>query len=198
MKKIPSLFKRQTEGFNRNVYDELTEGTEWVLDSGATATRKYDGTCCLVRQGTVYRRYEVKKDKKPPPGFEPATEIDPNTGKQQGWIAVGDGPNDQYHREALKCYFQQYGHYHIPDGTYELCGPKLQGNPELFANHTLVPHGKDILAGFPTDFDLIRQVLSDMNIEGVVWHHRDGRMAKIKLVDFGLKRRAPEEYLLNQ
>jgi hypothetical protein len=26
------------------------------------------------------------------------------------------------------------------------------------------------------------------NIEGIVWHHPDGRMAKLKLRDFGVKR----------
>jgi hypothetical protein len=29
----------------------------------------------------------------------------------------------------------------------------------------------------------------DHNIEGIVWHHSDGRMVKIKAKDFGIKRR---------
>jgi hypothetical protein len=42
----------------------------------------------------------------------------------------------------------------------------------------------------PRDFDGLRDWLSLVNIEGLVWHHPDGRMAKIKLRDFGLKRPA--------
>jgi hypothetical protein len=30
--------------------------------------------------------------------------------------------------------------------------------------------------------------LAGKDIEGIVWHHSDGRMAKIKLRDFGHKR----------
>jgi hypothetical protein len=34
----------------------------------------------------------------------------------------------------------------------------------------------------------LREWLLDRDIEGLVFHHPDGRMAKIKLRDFGLKR----------
>ncbi len=40
----------------------------------------------------------------------------------------------------------------------------------------------------PRTFDGLREWLTDRNIEGIVFHHEDGRMAKIKLRDFGLKR----------
>jgi hypothetical protein len=40
----------------------------------------------------------------------------------------------------------------------------------------------------PRDFDGLRTWLAGKDIEGIVWHHPDGRMAKIKLRDFGLKR----------
>lgn len=39
----------------------------------------------------------------------------------------------------------------------------------------------------PRDFDGIKAWLTDRQIEGLVWHHDDGRMAKIKRRDFGLK-----------
>jgi len=32
------------------------------------------------------------------------------------------------------------------------------------------------------------QFFKERNIEGIVWHHPDGRMAKIKARDFGIKR----------
>lgn len=35
----------------------------------------------------------------------------------------------------------------------------------------------------------LRSYLANKDIEGIVWHHPDGRMVKIKGKDFGLKRR---------
>lgn len=175
MKKIISLFQRNYEG-DRKVRDELVPGAEWVANGEGLATRKFDGTCCLIRDGVLYRRYEVKKGKQPPEGFEPATERDPNTGKQQGWMKVGDSPSDRYHVEAMD--------NTLPDGTYELCGPKVQGNPEGFQSHVLVPHGKEILKDAPRTYNEIRKYLEDRTIEGIVWHHPDGRMVKIKKRDF--------------
>lgn len=40
----------------------------------------------------------------------------------------------------------------------------------------------------PRDFDGLRAWLDGKDIEGIVFHHPDGRMAKIKLRDFGLRR----------
>lgn len=178
MKKIPTLFVRDVD-LPRRVVTEITPGCEWVINGEGVATRKYDGTCCLVRDGKLFRRYEVKKGKQPPPNFEPATEVDPNTGKQQGWLPVGSGPEDKYHREAFAHPFE--------DGTYELVGPKIQGNPEHLAWHALIPHGRDRLDA-PRDYSGLQQWLQTQDIEGVVWHHPDGRMAKIKAKDFGIKR----------
>ena len=79
----------------------------------------------------------------------------------------------------------------VADGTYELIGPKVQGNPEGSETHALVSHGdlKLILDPQPPrDFDGLRAWMEGQNIEGIVWHHSDGRMAKLKLRDFGLKR----------
>lgn len=179
MKKIISLFQRNYDG-DRLVRDEVVPGAEWVLAGEGTATRKYDGTCCMVRDGKLFKRYEVKKGKQPPENFEPATDVDAKTGKQQGWVPVGDGPDDRWHREAFNP--------SLADGTYELVGPKVQGNPERFANHTLVPHGFETLPRCPRTFAGIKEYLATYDIEGIVWHHPDGRMVKIKAKDFGLKR----------
>lgn len=64
-------------------------------------------------------------------------------------------------------------------------GPKVQGNPEGFAEHTLVRHEAQMtMRGVPRDYDGLRAWLADFDGEGVVWHHPDGRMAKIKVRDF--------------
>lgn len=175
MKKIISLFKRNYES-DFLVRNEVVEGAEWVLNGEGVATRKYDGTCCMIRDGKMYKRYELRKGKIPPIGFEPATDIDDKTGKQQGWVPVGDGPEDQYHREAFD---------HQKDGTYELIGPKVQGNTESCEKHILVAHSDaEKYLDFPRDYEGIKSKLYNMNIEGIVWHHEDGRMVKIKKKDF--------------
>lgn len=181
MKKVISLFQRNYDG-DRLVRDEIVPGAEWVASGEGVATRKFDGTCCLVRAGVLFKRYDAKAGKTPPVGFEPAQEPDGVTGHWPGWLPVGNGPDDARHREA----FANQSAY--PDGTYELIGPKVQGNPERASAHLLVPHGVDVLGDCPRGFDALRIYLAERDIEGVVWHHEDGRMVKIKGKDFGIKR----------
>lgn len=186
MKKIPTLFKRDFENKGA-IIDCVQKGCEWVVAGDGRATVKHDGTCCMIRDGVLYKRYELKHGKKPPMNFEPACEFDENTGKQRGWVPVGDGPEDAYHREGLQWLIDIDGA--IKNGTYELIGPKIQGNPECVNRHILVLHGGVELQDVPVSFKELRDWLAlRNNIEGVVWHHRDGRMAKIKLRDFGIER----------
>lgn len=186
MKKIKSLFKRDYKG-TRKVYNEVVEGCEWVLNGEGVATRKYDGTCCKVEGGKIFKRYDAKNGKPPPPGFIPAQDPDPETGHWPGWVEVSeDDPADQYHVEAFKKMIQASKNFNVPviDGTYELCGPKINGNPEGFDMHILVPHGDAKLADIPCTFEGIKAYLKDRKVEGIVWHHPDGRMCKIKKKDF--------------
>lgn len=186
MKKIISLFQRNYDG-DRKVRDEIVPGAEWVSAGEGVATRKYDGTCCLIRDVKLFKRYEVKSGNTPPPNFEPAGDVDSETGKQQGWVPVGDGPEDRWHREAFADGTKILAR---ADGTYELLGPKIQGNPEHLEMHTLLRHEyAEQLLDAPRTFDAIREYLGTKDIEGIVWHHPDGRMVKIKGKDFGLKRK---------
>jgi len=187
LQKIISLFHRDhgDEHGGSLVRNEIEPGAEWVVAGEGVATRKWDGTCCLVRDHKLYKRYEVKQGKTPPALFEPACEVDPNTGKQQGWVPVGEGPEDRWHREA----WEVVGG--AANGTYELLGPAIQGNPEGCPAHVLVPHGHHILAGVPRDYEGLRTYLSTHRMEGIVWHHLDGRMVKIKAKDFGIKYEPP-------
>ena len=180
MEKIISLFQRNYET-DSMVRDECVLGAEWVLEGEGVPTVKFDGTCCLVRDGKLFKRYEVKQGRVPPPNFEAASDVDPVTGKQQGWVLVTDAPVDQWHREAVVSGMPL-------DGTYELVGPKVQGNPEGYSSHTLVKHGTVLVQANPRDYEGIRSYLTTAGIEGIVWHHLDGRMVKIKARDFGIKR----------
>ena len=184
MKKIISLYKRDYEG-RRKVFDEVVEGAEWVLDGQGVATRKYDGTCVLVEDGKLWKRYEIKKGREAPFGFKPANEPDPITGKQQGWVEVGNGNEDKWHREAVG----DPDKVNLADGTYELIGEKVQGNPENVEGHKLQKHSEaEQYPDFPRTYSEIKDKLEHLGIEGVVWHHPDGRMVKIKKRDFWYER----------
>lgn len=181
MIKIPTIFVRDMSKQPALVTPEWVPGCEWVRDGEGVATEKYDGTSCLVRDGKLYKRRELRQGDTAPAGFE-SLGTDENTGKTVGWVPVGDGPDDKYHREGFE---------RLPsaiDGTYELMGPKVQGNKNRLPAHTLIRHADALVFGdTPRDFDSLKAWLSERLVEGVVWHHPGGRMAKIKRRDFGLK-----------
>lgn len=186
MRKIPTLFKRDFTN-NGVIMPEYTDGTEWVLAGEGVATRKYDGTSTLIRNGKMFKRYELRAGKEAPYGFEIA-DHDEVTGKTMGWVEVGNGNEDKWHREATGGLTEGID---LPDGTYELVGTKVQGNPENIEGHKLVKHSEaEQYPDAPTGFEELKQWLEDKDIEGLVWHHPDGRMVKIKKKDYRLKRPA--------
>lgn len=187
MKKIPTMFVRNPENRSR-VLNQITPGCEWVFAGEGIATRKLDGTCCLLRDGKLFKRREFKLGNAFPTDFELA-DSDPETGKVVGWVPVTDSPEDRWHREAHAALLtaNEAEGMKPPDATYELVGPKVQGNPERCKEHQLVRHSLLVITDVPRTFDVLSEWLS-LDIEGVVFHHPDGRMAKIKGKDFGVKR----------
>lgn len=187
MQKIISLFQRNYDG-DRQVRNEVVPGAEWVINGDGIATRKWDGTCCKIENGQLFKRYDAKKGKTPLVGFIPAQEPDPITGHWPGWLKVGDGPEDKYHLEG---YFNAQAivepDEEIVDGTYELVGPKINSNKDGFDLHTLRRHGAFTIDDAPRTFDELKAWFAGQTIEGIVWHHPDGRMVKIKKKDFGYK-----------
>lgn len=185
MKKIISLFQRNYEG-DRQVRDEVVPGAEWVINGEGIPTRKWDGTCCMIKDGVLYKRYDAKHGKTPPEGFNPAQDPDPVTGHWPGWLKIGHGPEDQWFRIG----FDNTHHDNIQQGgTFELVGPKINGNKDDFHHHILVKHGDCPLEHLdvPRTFAELKTWFADKPIEGIVWHHPDGRMVKIKKKDFGYK-----------
>jgi hypothetical protein len=181
MKKIPTVFKRNPDQM-QEVLPEPNSDCDWVFSGEGVTTRKYDGTCCRIKDGKLWKRREIKKGKPHPYGFELA-DYDKMTGKAVGWVPVNDKKEDRYHREG-------FGAGNWPDGTYELCGPKIQGNPEGYEEHMLVPHLEATrYDNVLRTFEGLQEFLSTMDIEGLVFHHPDGRMAKIKKRDFGQSRK---------
>lgn len=180
MKKIPTIFERDWKKNPKFVTTGPNPKCAWVFAGEGVATIKLDGTSCMVRDGKLFKRREIAQETAVPDHFELVDE-DMTTGKIVGWVPVGNGPEDRYHREAV-----------MPpwDGTYELVGPKVQGNPESLGKHVLIQHGSlKPQAEPPRSFDKLKEWLSRFDMEGLVWHHPDGRMAKIKKRDFGLMRK---------
>lgn len=184
MKKIPTIFKRDANNM-KYVVNEQNPECQWVFDGEGVATRKMDGTCCLVQDGKLFKRREIKAGEPHPSGFA-MTDFDEITGKTVGWMPVdSDDASDKWHIEAFNACSP------LSDGTYELVGPKIQGNPEHYGMHTLLKHSMlEQYPSVPRTFDGIKNWMSGKDIEGLVFHHPDGRMAKIKLRDFGIKRNA--------
>jgi hypothetical protein len=182
VKKIPTMFARDWEGDRRYVLPEITAGCEWVVKGEGTPTRKYDGTCFMFDGDRWWARREVKAGRSAPAGFV-ELQHDEESGKTVGWEPAGQS-------SFAKLYAQAVAETE-PDaegwqpGTYELCGPKVNGNPEGYPTHRLIRHADaDKLDEPPRDFDGLAVWLHAHPYEGIVWHHTDGRMAKIKKRDF--------------
>jgi len=190
MKKIPTIFLRDQKNMSR-VTEERHPDCGWVFDGEGVATVKWDGTSCMIDGAGVWKRREVKNGHPIPSGFV-TVDADEVTGKTVGWMLTGSGPEDRWHREALDQIPRGFG-----AGTFELLGPKVQGNPYGLEWHVFVHHGDaraDLYfpSHLPATFrEQVRSALIDSvslgeGVEGVVWHHPDGRMAKIKSRDFGI------------
>lgn len=178
MQKIPTLFLRSAT--NRFITNEVNPACQWVLDGEGTATRKYDGTCINYDGTRWWARREVKPGKKAPEGFI-EVQFDLVTEKTMGWEPIEQSAFLKFVIEAHANYpDREYG-----PGTYELCGPKVNGNPERFDRHILIRHDDAEKFVAPRDYVLLAEWMAATQYEGIVWHHPDGRMAKLKRRDFG-------------
>lgn len=186
MKKIPTLYLRDPDDM-RYVTCEVHPDCKWVLDGEGVATRKYDGTCVMYDGERWWARREVKPGKQAPAGFV-QVDHDEVTGKTVGWEPMEQSAFARYHAEAVSNQ-NSTGITGWPRGTYELVGPKVNGNPERVDRHELWAHAAaEALDDFERTFDGLRAaVIAHHHLtraEGIVWHHPDGRMAKLKARDF--------------
>jgi hypothetical protein len=191
MKKIPTLFLRDPDDMRR-LTRQVHPECGWVLDGEGIATRKYDGTCVSKGEdGRWLARREVKAGKNPPPNFLPV-ETDEATGKTVGWEPIEQSPFVKFFEEALRNTHSAISQRGYPAGTYELVGEKINGNPEHVDGHLLWSHtAAEVIEPAPRDYDgLVVFLRSVFEGEGIVWHHPDGRMAKIKRRDFSGKEEA--------
>lgn len=195
MKKIPTLFVRNPDD-RKHVLPEVEPGCEWVINGEGRATRKYDGICVrLTEDGQWWFRREIKPYSPFPAVFE-FSGFDETTGKTVGWEPAGVSGFTRWLEDALS--HGVGGYVSVPQsfeptpppGTYELLGPKINANPEGVSDHILVAHGyeahneRSMIEACPRDFEGLREYMQTLKWEGVVWHHPDGRMAKLKRRDF--------------
>lgn len=192
MKKIPTIFERGDHRGDRKVFDKVTPGCEWVFNGEGMATEKLDGTNVrvTVRSGTMVR---LEKRRNPTKAQKKAGIVEP-------WYvdASETDANDKWIFEAAAAFvFAKTAITGWPDGEHccEAVGPKIQGNPLGLDAHVCVPFNLKPVEFEPPsrDYDAIRDFLKNgrsryvtipVRAEGIVFHHPDGRRAKIKLKDF--------------
>ena len=182
MKKISTLFKKDPSNLGL-VINEINPENEWVFTDGIP-TRKFDGTATAIINGELYKRYDVKKGRQVPDGAIPCQEADLITGHHPHWLKCERSKNED------KYFFEGFDNLdNKKDGTYELIGEKVQGNPEKIKGHMLVRHGVVKLSLEDDSFEYLKQYLEQADIEGIVFHHKsDSRMCKLRKSDFGISR----------
>lgn len=183
MKKIPTLFKREFENHQvKKIYPEVTEGMEWVLNGEGIATIKYDGSCCAIIGGKLYKRYDAKKGRPIPEGaIKCQEEADAVTGHLPCWVqCMAVNPADKWFIEAyLNSSFTE-------DGTYEAVGVHFQSNPYQLKHDTLYKHGVDVV-DVPRTFEGLKEYLAEHYIEGIVFWKDGEPKCKIKRSDFNFE-----------
>lgn len=186
--KIPTALVRDPNNRSK-VLPEITPGCEWVFAGEGVPTRKWDGTCVMLDEnGKWWARREVKPGKTAPENYV-VVNFDEVTGKTQGWEPIEQSSYYQFFLEAR-------GRYSLTDEvfrgqTYELVGPKVNGDQDRIGYHTLKSHeDAPIIPDLAymelspeTIMKIIRKIGNFPGWEGVVWHHPDGRMAKLKARD---------------
>ncbi len=203
MKKTPIVFEMDYE--KERVTPQVRPGQEWVLAGEGIATIKFDGQACLWQDGKLWKRFDRKLNKQAqrrldhgqalgplndglfrnaPEGFVPCEAApDPVTFHWPGWVPVSEtDPADKWHREALAGLTQA-----MEEGqTYELVGPTLALNVYGLERHELWKHGNDTVELMDRSLEALERFLTEHNVEGLVFHHPDGRKAKIRRKDFQL------------
>ena len=187
MPKLESPFVRKEINGNYVVTNEITEGYEWVFeDESVMAIEKLHGTnvSILIQDGVITSVWNK-------------TERLPFFNKGKQYIIIG----------IMNSYSRGYMEF-LPDGQHfgELIGPKVNGNPYGVDEHLWIPfetfcqkHLRYKSWGkYSKDFKTISEWFKELMplywlmkhkkenkrftpfVEGIVFTHPDGRMAKLR------------------
>lgn len=183
MEKIPTIFDR---GEKFKVIDKVREGCEWVFNGEGASTEKLDGMNVRL---TIRANQCVRLEKRRNP-----SKVQKQNGIIDSWYVDADqsSKEDKWIYEAVEnSDFSSW-----PDGEHscEALGPKIQGNPLGLEQHICVPFNIAIplFEEIPRSFSGLKDALCTLEskfspnhlVEGIVFHHPDGRRAKIKRKDF--------------
>lgn len=203
MKKIKTVFVIDRE--TNLATSEVNKGAEWVLGGEGIATIKVDGSACMVQNGVLYKRYDrklqskyAKQARELGAEFKPTDDMfnilpgnaipcqespDPVTFHHPHWVEIDKNkPEDKFHIQALEAFEEK-----LEDGTYELIGSKVNGNPYKMDTHQLVKHGTQIVELNDRSPKGLKKALEELNGEGFVFYHPDGDMKKYRRKDEGLE-----------
>jgi len=182
MEKIPTLFER--DGHFR-VVDRPRAECAWVFDGEGNGTEKLDGTNVrlTVRSGQLVR---VEKRRNP-------SKAQKQQGIVDGWyVDAVDPTEDRWILDSA----QHTDVTEWTDGEHpcEALGPRIQGNPLGLDAHRCVPFNvaAPVYPEVPRTYLGLQAYLTTLDskfapghpAEGIVFHHPDGRRAKIKRKDF--------------
>ena len=194
MKKIPTLFVREfSNHIVTKTLNQITPGLEWVItDKDIIATVKWDGSCCAIINGELYKRYDAKYGKPIPAGAIKCQEsADPITGHLPCWIKCSrNKPENKWFIAAYNKYMIRIENCEdisngIYDGTYEAVGKHFQSNPYNISYDILLKHG-NLIVDVEMTFEGIYKWLKENNQEGLVFWKNNEPICKIKRKDFGL------------
>lgn len=186
MEKIKTIFERNWET-NRKVADQLAVDFDFA---NAVATEKLDGMNIRItmRNGHVVR---IEKRRNPSKEQKAMGIVDP-------WYVDTHPENaeDKWLLDAVASTDLTA----VPDGEWsaEALGKHIQGNPLNLEGHQVflfsLPdwRARITFVDVPHTFAELKEWLAvqkstigtDARIEGIVWHHPDGSMVKIKRKDF--------------
>ena len=186
MRKIKTIFDRNWDT-DRKVNEKLAVDFNF---EEAIATEKLDGTNIrlTLRNGLVVR---VEKRRNP-------NKVQKRQGIEEPWYVDADefSSEDKWIFDAVK----NTDLLEVSDGEWsaEALGKNIQGNPLNLDNNQVflfsVPEWREkiILENVPYDYEGLKAYLAaqkskigtDALIEGIVWHHPNGEMVKIKRKDF--------------
>ena len=187
MKKIPTVFERIYENHKVvGILPNIREDLKLAFYHG-DATIKFDGSCCAIINGELYKRFDYKPGRKLLDGAIPCQEsADPVTGHFPHWVKCSvNNSSDKWFIEAFN--YSLYWHRgFLPDGTYEAIGKHFNGNPYNYEFDELIRHGFRHLF-VERNFDAISRYLHFHNVEGIVFWYNGKPVCKIKRTDFGYK-----------
>ena len=200
MQKIKTVFKIDRE--TGLAIPEVMPDSTWYLQDDARATEKHDGRAAAVIEGKLYVRYDRKiQDKyrhlvgkveitedmlkdKPLEGIACEELHDPKTGHHPFWVP----PTEQWILDAFEQYKKEV---ELPDGTYELVGPKVRCNVYGLKQHEFWRHGKTVVDLKDRSFEGLKQFLKENpRLEGIVFQKVENNIclfAKVRQKDFGFE-----------